>query len=190
MIYGYARVSSPGQQRYGTSLEAQEQELRANGAAIVFKDTYTGTKESRPELDKLMKAIQVGDTVVVTKLDRIARSAKHGLNIIDGLVERGVNIHVLNMGRFDCTPTGKMLRTVLLAFAEFERDMIVQRTTEGKRIARQRPDYKEGRKPVLYDACLYDALLDDVEAGRITVTDAAEKLGISRAKWYRIKEAS
>ena len=98
-----------------------------------------------PQLDKLLKVIQDGDKVVVTKLDRIARSATQGIALIDTMLDKGVTVHILNMGIMDNTPTGKLIRTIMLAFAEFERDMIVERTQEGKAIARQKEDFKEGR---------------------------------------------
>lgn len=186
MIYGYARVSTSGQYLYGTSMDTQEQQLRSAGATVIYKDAFTGTEEHRPQLDKLLDELQPGDTIVFTKLDRVARSVRAGLNLIDTLLEKGVVIEILNMGKFDSTPAGKLMRTVFFGFAEFERDMIVQRTQEGKAIARQKPGYREGRKPVEYDSELFESLYSDVLLGALSVTDAAERLGVSRAKWYRI----
>lgn len=188
MIYGYARVSSAGQAIDGNSLEAQSELLKANGAQKIFSDVYTGTKLHRPELDKLMDEIHPGDTLIVTKLDRIARSVKGGIEIIDSLLAKDVSVNILNMGVMNNTPTGKLIRTVMLAFAEFERDMIVERTREGKKIASQRPDYKEGRKPTEYDRSLFDVLHEQVEKRILTVTDAAKQLGVTRQAWYRIAE--
>lgn len=99
----------------------------------------------RPELDRLIPALQAGDTLVITKLDRIARTAAQGSTLIDGLLQQNISVHVLNMGLMDNSPTGKLIRHILFAFAEFERDMIVERTQEGRQIARLRPDYREGR---------------------------------------------
>lgn len=186
MTYGYARVSSTGQAIDGNSLESQEETLRAAGATEIYKDVFTGTKAHRPELDKLMAEMQSGDTLVVAKLDRLARSARGGIEIIDSLLERGISVNILNMGVMNNTPTGKLIRTVMLAFAEFERDMIVERTREGKEIARQNPNYREGRKPVQYNRDLFDILYEQVDKGLTTVTDAAAQLGVSRPKWYRI----
>lgn len=186
MIYGYARVSSAGQQKYGTSLEGQEEQLLANGAEVIYKEAFTGTKRSRPELDRLMSKLQTGDTLIVTKLDRVARSTKNGIELLEELANRGVVVHILNMGRLDGTPTGKLMRNILLAFAEFERDMIVERTSEGKDRARLDPDWKEGRHSVEYDASLFETMLVRVNRGEVSVTDAAAELGISRAKWYRL----
>ena len=145
MLYGYSRVSTTGHATNSNSLEGQEKELRAAGATEIYTDTYTGTKNDRPELTKLISRIEAGDTLIVAKLDRIARNAKEGRELIEGLMLRGVKVHILNMGLMDNSPTGKLIRHVLLAFAEFERDMIVARTQEGKAIAKAKPGYKEGR---------------------------------------------
>lgn len=145
MVYGYARVSTQGQAKDGNSLDVQRKVLIENGAEIVYEDTFTGTKEHRPELDKLLSVITKGDKLIVTKLDRIARSTTQGIELVNSLLDMGVTVHILNMGIMDTTPTGKLIRTIMLAFAEFERDMIVERTQEGKAIAKQRADYVEGR---------------------------------------------
>ena len=145
--FGYARVSSKGQAKDGNSLEAQAKALKDAGAKEIFTDVYTGTTTDRPELEKLLSILQEGDMLIVTKLDRIARSVQQGISLIEELAARGVKVNVLNMGLMDNTPTGKLIRNVMLAFAEFERDMIMQRTREGKEVARQLPEYKEGRKP-------------------------------------------
>lgn len=96
MIYGYARVSTKGQAKDGNSLEAQELALRSAGASVIYMDAFTGTKANRPELDKLMTVMQSGDTMVVTKLDRIARSAIAGIEMIQGLLDKCIVVHVLN----------------------------------------------------------------------------------------------
>lgn len=145
MVYGYCRVSTKGQAKDGNSIEAQEAAVREAGAEEIYADAFTGTKKHRPQLDKLLKVIQNGDKVVVTKLDRIARSATQGIALIDMMLDKGVTVHILNMGIMDNTPTGRLIRTIMLAFAEFERDMIVERTQEGKAIAKQKEDFKEGR---------------------------------------------
>ena len=98
MIYGYARVSTKGQAKDGNSLEAQENAIRLAGATEIYSDAFTGTKSHRPELDKLMAVMRSGDTLVVTKLDRIARSATQGIELIQSLLDKGVVVHVLNMG--------------------------------------------------------------------------------------------
>ena len=158
VVYGYIRVSSKGQARDGNSLEDQEEKVRAAGATVIVTDVYTGTTINRPALDELVKEIQPGDTLIVTKLDRIARSVQQGIELIDGMVKKGINVHVLNLGMMDNSPTGKLIRNVMLCFAEFERDMIMQRTREGKEIARQNPNYHEGPNRKYTDAQIEHAL--------------------------------
>ena len=143
---GYARVSTKGQEKSGNSLEAQILLLKENGAEKIYTDAYTGTTTDRPEFKRLLAEIKEGDTLIVTKLDRFARSASQGIALVEELVGRGVTINVLNMGVLDNTPTGKLIRNIFLCFADFERSMIIQRTQEGKSIAKQNPDYREGRK--------------------------------------------
>ena len=140
MKYGYARVSTV-QQDLQTQIEALEKE----NCDEIYKDKFTGTKKERPEFQKLLKELKAGDTLVVTKLDRFARSTIDGINTIKELFERGVSVHILNMGLVENTPTGRLIFNILLSFAEFERDMIVERTQEGKQIAKRSPDFKEGR---------------------------------------------
>ena len=156
--YGYMRVSTLGQARDGNSLEVQEQQLRDAGATEIFSDTYTGTKSDRPEFSKLLQVLNDSDTLVVTKIDRFARSASQGCEIIDDLLNRGVKVHILNMGMMDGTPTGKLIRHIMFAFAEFERDMIVERTQSGKVAARARSDYREGRPKKFSKAQLQHAM--------------------------------
>ena len=188
MIYGYPRVSTKGQAKDGNSLEAQEKQLRENGATIIFPESYTGTKRSRPKLDELMGVLKEGDTLMVTKLDRIARSTRDGLDSIDELLARGVSIHILNMGKFDTSPAGKLMRTIFFAFAEFERDMIVERTSEGKAICRENnPDWREGRKE--REIPDFEKFLEKQKRGEISVAKCCEALNISRSTWYnRVSE--
>lgn len=187
MIYGYARVSTSGQARDGNSLTSQEAALRAAGAEKIFVEQFTGTKKHRPKLDRLIGDLVDGDTLIVTKLDRIARSAKHGIDIIDNLADKGVCVNVLNMGRVDSSPTGKLMRTILLAFAEFERDMIVERTSEGKAIAKMSNDFTEGRPTIRIPD--FEKFHEKQKRGELTVAECCTELGISRATWYnRVKE--
>lgn len=145
MIYGYARVSTTGQMNNGNSLEGQEKQLEEAGAIKIYKDSFTGTRLDRPEFNILLSKLKEGDTLVVTKLDRIARSMTQGSELITDLINKGVRVNILNIGIMDNTPSSKLIRNVFFSFAEFERDMIVERTQEGKAIARTKAGYKEGR---------------------------------------------
>jgi DNA invertase Pin-like site-specific DNA recombinase len=145
MKIGYARVSTTKQGKDGNSLEVQRELLLENGAVKIYEEKFTGTKKDRPELNKLLKELNSGDELIVTKLDRIARSASQGMELIQQLIDKAVRVNVLNMGVLDDTPTGKLIVNIMFAFAEFERNMIIERTAEGKAIAKQNPDFKEGR---------------------------------------------
>ncbi|MEK5393986.1 recombinase family protein [Margalitia sp. FSL K6-0131] len=140
MKYGYARVSTIGQ-----DLEAQIQMLKKEGCEKIFSEKYTGTKKDRPEFSKLLSIVKKDDTIVVTKLDRFARSAMDAIKVIRDLFQQEVKVHILNIGLVENTPTGRLIFTIMSAFAEFERDMIVERTQEGKAIAKQKDDFREGR---------------------------------------------
>lgn len=185
MIYGYARVSTKGQAKDGNSLEGQETTLREAGAKIIYSDAFTGTKAHRPELDKLLSEIKEGDKLIVTKLDRIARSATQGIELVNSLLDKGVIVHILNMGIMDNTPTGKLIRTIMLAFAEFERDMIVERTQEGKAIAKQKPDFTEGR-PKKFGREQIELALSLLEENSYKQVEA--KTGISKSTLIRAKK--
>jgi len=184
MIYGYCRTSSKSQLD-NNSFEAQEQELRKNGATEILFENYTGTKRHRPVLDELLSNLKDGDTVVVAKLDRIARNAKDGIDIIDTILEKGCSIRILNMGLFDSSPSGKLMRTVMFAFAEFERDMIVQRTQEGRAIARQNPEYRDGR-PKKFTHAQIKLGLELLESGK-TYREVEQMTGISESTLLRAK---
>lgn len=144
-IYGYVRVSSVGQARDGNGLEVQREAVQAAGASEIVEDVFTGLSADRPGLKGLLTRVQDGDTVVVAKLDRLARSVADGCAIIKDLIDRGVAVRICNMGIIDDTPTGKLTMHILLAFAEYERDLIRERLAAGRDVARQRPDYQEGR---------------------------------------------
>ena len=187
MRYGYGRVSSTT--RYangedGNSLEAQEKKLRDAGCQEIVLEAYTGTTMERPKFTNLIEKLQEGDTLVVCKLDRFARTASDGVNLIKELLARGVSVHVLNMGLVEDSPTGRLTLTIMMAFAEYERDMIVERLNDGKAEAKAKnPEYREGRTYV--EVPELDAYKKRVARGDLTVTAACTALGISRGKWYK-----
>lgn len=145
MKYGYARVSTKGQAAHGNSLEEQIIRLKEEGCDSIVEEQYTGTTTNRPKFSELIDNLKKGDTIVVTKLDRFARSVVEGSMVIQSLQKRGIKIHVLNIGLIDDTKMGNLLAHVVLSFAEFERDMIVERTQEGKARARTKAGFHEGR---------------------------------------------
>lgn len=185
MIYGYARVSTKGQAKDGNSLDAQEKALRESGANEIYVDAFTGTKTDRPEFDKLMNKIQKGDTLIVTKLDRFARSMSQGSELVSDLIERGIKVYILNIGVMDNTPSSKLIRNVFFAFAEFERDMIVERTMEGKAIAKQNPDFREGR-PKKYSRKQIEHALELLDNN--SYKQVEDLTGISKSTLIRAKK--
>jgi len=179
MKYGYARVSTVHQ-----DLEGQLRALKNEGCENIFRDKLTGTNKDRPQLQQLLQIIELGDTLVITKLDRIARTAMDGIETIKQLFQHGVKVHVLNMGLVEDTPTGRLILNVMLAFAEFERDMIVERTQEGKEIAKQDPDFREGRPKVYSNKQIEHALkLKETH----TYRQVEEKTGISKSTLIRAR---
>ena len=143
MIYGYARVSTVGQ-----DLTVQKKALKNSGvdAKSIYAEKYTGTTTDRPQFNALMAILKAGDTLTITKLDRLARNTREALDVIETLLDKDVTINVLNLGQIENTSIGRMIYTILLSVATLERDMIVERTQEGKAYAKKhKPNYREGR---------------------------------------------
>lgn len=185
MIKGYCRVSTKGQLD-GNGLEAQEKEiLDKYSNAEIIKEAFTGTKTDRPMFNKLIEELQKGDTLVVTKLDRLARNTVEGIQIIEGLFAKGVSVHVLNVGLLENTTMGKFFLTTLLAVAEMERNIIIERTQAGKEIAKQDPNFKEGRPKVHKDSQKAHAL-ELLYSGK-TYKQVEALTGISKSTLIRYK---
>jgi DNA invertase Pin-like site-specific DNA recombinase len=146
MILGYARVSTKDQ-----NLDGQRDALSAAGAERIFADTITGTARSRPELDRMMKELRDGDVVVVAKYDRLARSLKDLLEIVDLIQARGAGFRSIGEDIDTTTPAGRLVFHVFASIAQFERERIVERTKEGLEAARKRGRVG-GRPPALSTA--------------------------------------
>lgn len=186
---GYGRVSTKGQGKDGNSLEDQKNKLMDAGCAEedIELEVYTGTKMDRPKFTKLLEELESGDTLVVCKLDRFARTVREGLEVVEELMGRGVKVHILNMGLIEDTPMGNLILTVMLAFAQFERDTIVERTQAGKALAKEKEDYREGR-PRKEIPGEFMKLLERHMEGACTVAEACEVLGVHKTQWYRWKK--
>ncbi|MGE6963863.1 recombinase family protein [Bacillus thuringiensis] len=180
MKYGYARVSTLHQ-----DLESQIQTLQKEGCEKIYSEKFTGTKANRPKFQELLSMLETRDTLVVTKLDRFARSTVDAIQTVKTLFEKGVKVHILNMGLVEDTPTGRLVFNVMSAFAEFERDMIVERTQEGKAIAKLREDFREGRPKKFNNKQIEHALslLKDHSYKQVE-----EKTGISKSTLIRAKK--
>lgn len=186
MIYGYARVSSKGQALHGNSLEEQLIQLRNSGCNQVIEEQYSAKEKGRPRFEALLKQLQSGDTLMVTKLDRFARNTREGLEVVRYLVDMNITFKILNMGTFDNTPQGKMSMTMFLAFAEFEREMIIQRTAEGRIIARKKEGYQEGRPKKFSKKQLdYAISILIINGGNCSYKEVAEITGISKSTLIR-----
>ncbi|MEM6440877.1 MAG: recombinase family protein [Pseudomonadota bacterium] len=178
---GYARCSTESQ-----DLEAQRQALLALGvseARIYTDHGMTGTNRARPGLDQALAAAREGDTLVVPKLDRLARSVPDARDIADGLAARGVRLQLGATVYDPSDPMGKMFFNILATFAEFESDLIRMRTREGMAIARAKGKLK-GRKPKLTEKQARELKRMHGD-GEHSISDLAEIFGVSRPTVYR-----
>lgn len=184
MIYGYTRVSTRAQLE-GHGLQAQKQEILSKYEnSQILEEQFTGVRLDRPILNNLLENIKEGDTLVVTKLDRLARNTVEGINIIENLFSKGVSVHVLNVGLLENTTMGKFFLTTLLAVAEMERNIIIERTQAGKELAKKDPNFKEGR-PKVYGSKQIEHALNLLE--NHTYRQVEELTGISKSTLIRAK---
>ncbi len=186
MIYGYARVSTRGQLD-GNGLESQKIEILSKYSnAEIYMESYTGTKTDRPVFTKVIEKLKEGDTLVVTKLDRLARNTVEGIQVIEKLFDKGVSVHVLNVGLLENTTMGKFFLTTLLAVAEMERNTIIERTQAGKEVARTKEGFKEGRPKKHTKEQLDHALsMLNINGGDKSYTEVERLLGISKSTLIR-----
>ncbi|MBV8592110.1 MAG: recombinase family protein [Acetobacteraceae bacterium] len=177
MKIGYARTSTLAQI---AGLDAQRRDLEAAGCDRIFREQISSVG-ARAQLDQALDYLRDGDALVVTKLDRLARSTAHLLAIADKVKQKGAALVVLNLGMDTATPTGKLLFTVIGAIAAFEREMMLERQAEGIAAAKAAGKYK-GRKPT---ARKQAAAARELAAQGVEKTEIARRLGISRASVYR-----
>ena len=183
MKFAYARVSTRKQFRDGNGLDEQIAKLKNVGFDELVVEEFSGATTKRPQLDALIQRLQTDDTLIVTKLDRFARSTAEGLSLINNLLARGVHVLILNMGLIDNSPIGKLITTILLAIAEFERDMIIERTQAGKEIARSKYGFREGRPPI--DQKKKDFAVDLILNQHKTYREVTELTGLSKSTLTR-----
>ena len=184
-IIGYVRVSTKGQLD-GYSIDQQIGEiLSVYKEVVIYEEGLSGAKE-RPVFNEVLSILEKDDILVVTKLDRFCRTTKEGLQYIDMLLEKRVKIHILNMGLIENTPVGKLIVTNLLAFAEFERAMIIERTQSGKAIAKTKEGFKEGRPKKFTKKQLDNALsMLNINGGNYSYSQVEELFGISKSTLIR-----
>lgn len=182
MLLGYARTSTADQI---AGIEAQERDLTNAGVEKLFTEHVSGATADRPELLRALEYARDEDTLVVTKLDRLARSTQHLLEIVGYLEKKEVGLRILDFGGGEVdtkSPQGKLTLTMFAAFAEFERSLMLERQREGIEKARRQGKYK-GRKPLPADTVTQVKSLREDGMG---CSDIAKTAGISRASVYRI----
>lgn len=175
---GYARTSTIVQE---AGLEAQVRDLQAAGCTKIFQEHASAVKQ-REKLEQALEYVREGDSLVVTKLDRLARSVPDLYNIVDRLKEQSVNLIILSLGIDTSTPTGKVMLTMMGAFSEFEREIMLERQKEGIEKAREEGKYK-GRKPMPTE--IVHAVETFLETG-VSKVWIAKRLNIGEASVYRI----
>jgi DNA invertase Pin-like site-specific DNA recombinase len=179
MIVGYARVSTDGQ-----TLDNQLSALRAAGAEKVFSEKVSGAKTDRRQLAKAIAALAVGDVLLVTRLDRLARSTRDLLNVLATVSEKQAGFKSLADPMIDTTsPHGKLILAVLAALAEFERSMILARTGEGRKRAQTR-GVRFGRRPKLSEYQIKEALVR--KANGESLVDIGRSYGVSHSTISRL----
>jgi DNA invertase Pin-like site-specific DNA recombinase len=179
-IYGYARVSTSGQ-----SLEAQLAELKAAGCGKIFQEKLSGKNRNRPQFEHALKLLRPGDVLIITRLDRLARSSRDLLNVIKQITEAGATFRSLKDTWADTTTAhGRLILTVLAGLAEFERELIVERTGEGRERALQQ-GVVFGRKPKLTPHQRREAIARR-EAGE-TLTDIARSYNVHHSMISRLQ---
>lgn len=181
---GYARVSSHSQE-----LDIQLERLSELGCDKIYKETFTGTTANgREQLKAALDYVREGDTLIITKLDRLARSATDLGKISQQLQDKGVDLKVLDQSIDTTTPQGKLMFTMIGAFAEFERDLIWERCQEGIAKAKER-GVRFGRRSKL-TAKQLESMKAEFAAGDIGKVDLARRYGISRASLYRLVKST
>ena len=184
MIYGYTRVSTR-KQVDGYGLDVQRKEILSKYTdAKIYEEQYTGVKLDRPVFTGLLLMLKENDILVVSRLDRFARNTVEGIKVVEELFKRKVAIHILNIGLLEDTPMGRFFITTMLAVAELERNMIIERTQTGKELAKLKEEYKEGRPRKYTDDELIEAvlLLNDFSYREVVELTGMSKSTIIRAR--------
>ncbi len=179
MILGYARVSTSEQ-----SLDGQRDALMVAGAGRLFADTITGTARHRPELDRLLDQLRPGDVVVVTKYDRLARSLKDLLEIVEAIEGKGAGFCSLAEDIDTTTPAGRLVFHVFASIAQFERERIAERTREGLEAARARG--RVGGRPLALTAAQRDEARRMRDEDGRTVAEIARLFKVSEQTVRRV----
>ena len=176
-IFGYARVSTENQ-----NLDRQIDALKKYGVDMIYNEKMTGTKRDRPELDKMLERMTAGDTVVIESLSRLGRSTKDLIELTEMFHSRNVNLISLKESIDTSTPTGKLLFTLMSAIAQFERDVIADRTREGLRSARSRG--RIGGRPKT-DSDIIKKAIKLYHTNQYSIREITELTGVKKSTLYR-----
>lgn len=179
--FGYARVSTTGQ-----TADLQRDALERAGCDRLFVDTASGAKAHRPELDRMMELLREGDVVVVWRLDRLGRSVQNLVELMNRFQEMGVGFVSLNEAIDTTTPGGILVFNIFAALAQFERDLIRERTSAGIEAARARG--RRGGRPAKLDTKQIAEIRRLYESKTVTVNQIAAMMGVGRATVYRALE--
>lgn len=181
MLIGYARISTSNQ-----NLDLQIDALQKAGCEKIFQDQMSGSLINRPALDLLLKEIRKGDVLVIWKLDRLGRSFKDLINLVNALLEKGIGLKSLNDPIDTTTPQGRLIFNIFGSLAEFERELIKERTIAGLEAARARGK-KGGRPEGLSKKAMATAHSAELlyKEGRLSVSEICEQLAITRATFYK-----
>lgn len=178
MKVGYGRTSGLEQQ---AGFEAQIRDLTAAGCEKIFSEQVSAVGK-RPQLEMALDFIREGDVLICTRLDRLARSTQHLLEIVDRVKAKGADLRIMNLGADSGSPTGKLIYTVIAAISCFERELMLERQREGIAKAKAEGRYR-GRKPT---ARARAAEVKALKADGVRPVDIARRLGIGRASVYRV----
>lgn len=180
MLVGYARTSTLDQT---AGIEAQERDLLAQGCERIFREQVSSVDVlERKQLAEALDFIRSGDVLVVTKLDRLARSVRHLLDVLKTITDKGASLRITGLGIDTATPTGRLMLNLLGSVAEFERDIMLERQREGIAKAKAAGKYK-GRKPT---AQAKAAEVMELHKAGVGASEIARQVGIGRASVYRI----
>lgn len=180
MLVGYSRISTVEQNE-----ARQLKKLKELGCEKIYIDKCSGKNTNRPEFNKMIDYVREGDIVYVTEWSRLSRSTMDLLTTLNSLENKGVIVKSIKENFDTSTPQGKLMLTVFAAISQFERELILQRQAEGIEIAKQQGKYK-GRKCKEYDKELLNQVISGLADDSLTVTKAAELLGVTRATVYNI----
>lgn len=177
MIYGYARVSTKEQ-----NLDTQINSLKSYGCEIIIEEKYTGATMKRPKLETLLKELQAGDKLIVTRVDRLGRNTQQLLSLVETLQERDITLYIIELGIEATHRNGKLFLTILSALAENERELLAEKRTAGIKNAKEK-GVKLGRKGK--KSTLIDQAIELWSEGKMTISQIEDATTVGKSVLYR-----